>query len=275
MSKLDLNKTEWLELVFENKNKTYGAYQLRQENGKTTAKAFFGGLGLVAGLAALPIVLSSFSKKDIPNSDNGGCVLKLDTTLVVTEVKFREKPITTKTHSEPKETPKTEIPTTVVEASQVKPEKEVPENTTQPSSSGNEGNSTNTGSTTPNTGGNTGPGVIETPKVDIPEGPMIPAVLEKSPMFPGGIDAFLKIVGSRFQAPEAEEGEGTKRIIVMFVVERDGTLSNITVPRSAGKELDEEAIRVLKSIKTKWEPGIYNKQPVRTQYSLPIVVQTN
>lgn len=273
MSKLDLNKTEWLDLVFENKNKTYGAYQLRQENGKTTAKAFFGGLGLVAGLAALPVLLSSFSKKDFPNIDNDGP--RLDSTLVVTEFKSPEKPKTIETHTDPKKTPEKRIPTEVVEANKIKPEKEVPENTTQPSSSGNEGNSTNTGSTTPNTGGNPGPGVIETPKVDIPEGPMIPAVLEKSPMFPGGIDAFLRIVGSRFQAPEAEEGEGTKRIIVMFVVERDGSLSNITVPRSAGKELDDEAIRVLKSIKTKWEPGIYNKQPVRTQYSLPIVVQTN
>lgn len=270
MSKLDLNKTEWLELVFEGKNKTYGAYQLRQENGTTTAKAFFSGLALVTGLAILPMLLSSFTDKTTTEIiDNNGPVI----TIVNFQPKT-EKPKTTETHTEPKKTPKVEIPTRVVEASQVKPDENLPENNnTTPSS--NNGNSTNTGTTTPDTGGNQGPAVIKAPDVEIPEGPMAPAVLEKSPMFPGGIDAFLKIVGSRFQAPEAEEGEGTKRIIVMFVVERDGSLSNITVPRSAGRELDEEAIRVLKSIKTKWEPGIYNKQPVRTQYSLPIVIQTN
>lgn len=269
MSKLDLNKTEWLELVFEGKNKTYGAYQLRQENGATTAKAFFSGLALVAGIAALPMLLSSFTDKTTTEViDNNGPVITLANFQPKTE-----KPKTTETHSEPINKPKVEIPTKVVAASQVKPEKEVPENNNTTPSSDN-GSSTNTEPTTPSTGGNSGPAVIETPKVDIPEGPMIPAVLEKSPMFPGGIEAFLKVVGSRFQAPESEE-EGTKRIIVMFIVERDGSLSNITVPRSAGKELDEEAIRVLKSIKTKWEPGIYKGFPVRTQYSLPIVVQTN
>jgi len=93
-------------------------------------------------------------------------------------------------------------------------------------------------------------------------------------MFPGGVEAFLEIVGNRFTAPEIDE-EKTLKVIVFFVVEKDGSLSNITVPRSPGFGLDKEAIRVLKSIKTKWEPGIYKGEPVRTQYSLPIVVKTN
>jgi len=97
---------------------------------------------------------------------------------------------------------------------------------------------------------------------------------EVSPMFPGGLDAFRQQIANRFQAPEAEEST-TIRVIVTFVVEKDGTLTNIAVPRSAGKEIDEEAIRVLKSIKSKWTPGIFQGQPVSTLYSVPIVIQTN
>jgi periplasmic protein TonB len=52
MSKLNINKSEWLELVFEGKNKAYGAYELRQEDGKTTMKAFFGALLLIVGLSS-------------------------------------------------------------------------------------------------------------------------------------------------------------------------------------------------------------------------------
>ncbi|EKT4508910.1 hypothetical protein AAIP42_000580 [Flavobacterium psychrophilum] len=65
MSKLNINKNEWLELVFEGKNKEYGAYQLRQENGKTTMKAFFSAIALISGIALLPVVLSSFTKKPV------------------------------------------------------------------------------------------------------------------------------------------------------------------------------------------------------------------
>jgi protein TonB len=102
---------------------------------------------------------------------------------------------------------------------------------------------------------------------------MDPRSVEKNPAFPGGINEFLKMVGNRFVAPELDE-EKTIKILVFFVVEKDGSLSNITVPKNPGFGLDIEAIRVLKSIKTKWEPGIYKGKSVRTSYSLPIVIKT-
>ena len=61
MSKLNINKNEWLELVFEGKNKEYGAYQLRQEDGKTTMKAFFTAIALISGIALLPVLLITLS----------------------------------------------------------------------------------------------------------------------------------------------------------------------------------------------------------------------
>ena len=85
---------------------------------------------------------------------------------------------------------------------------------------------------------------------------------------------FLNAVGKRFKTPELEELK-TLKVLVFFVIEKDGTLSNIRVTRDPGYGLGKEAIRVLNSIKTKWTPGYKNGQPVRTAYNLPITVNIN
>ncbi|AIN72112.1 energy transducer TonB [Flavobacterium psychrophilum] len=271
MSKLNINKNEWLELVFEGKNKEYGAYQLRQENGKTTMKAFFSAIALISGIALLPVVLSSFTKKPV--------IVAIPTMYCpITPVNLQpkkeepKKEETTVKKEEPK-TPKTHaIP--VVVKKQDAPKTEIPETKPTNNNTTKTGNNPETGNT--NTGGGDGGGgggeiilPIEKPIND----PFSPETLDRNPNFPGGINEFLKTVGKKFTTPELDE-EKTIKILVYFVVERDGTLSNITVPDNPGFGLDIEAIRVLKAIKTKWEPGIYKGKPVRTSYSLPIVVKT-
>jgi protein TonB len=268
MSKLNINKSEWLELVFEGKNKEYGAYQLRQEDGKTTLKAFLSALALLAGIATLPFILSSFADKPttgslkdpdirlrvvdvilLPNDDK-------PKTLVAPIKNERQKPITSRDLSDP----------TIVDAVDA-PDIEFtePANVGQTNTPNTNTNGTSTGTTITAT--------TDTPPTDPnPDGIKSTFEVEKNPNFPGGIGEFLKIVGNKFEAPSIDE-EKTVRVVVFFVVERDGSLSNITVPKSPGFGLDKEAIRVLKSIKTKWEPGIYKGKPVRTSYSLPIVVK--
>ncbi|MEO8517054.1 MAG: energy transducer TonB [Flavobacterium sp.] len=260
MSKLNINKKEWLELVFEGRNKSYGAYQLRQEEGKTTITAFFSALVLFAGIA----ILSSFTDKP-KVEDPIICILPPSTL-----VKFQPK--TEQPKEAHKATPKSTAPKTpkfttpVVVKKEDAPKTEVPTNANQPKTS------PTTTTETPGTGPEVvGPGPVEVPVPDVIDKPLPSSMLEQNPAFPGGIGEFLKIVGKRFVAPEIDE-EKTLKVIVYFVVEKDGTLSNITVPRSPGYSLDKEAIRVLKSIKTKWEPGIYKGKPVRTSYSLPIVI---
>ena len=269
MSKLNINKNEWLELVFEGKNKEYGAYKMRQEDGKTTMKAFFSAMALISGIALLPVLLSSFADKPIVEP------LAPDPVLHVTEVVFKKEevkkalPVSKKEAQKPIKS-KDLANTKIVEATKApdidftKPEDVGKTNTTNTASTGTENN--------PETG-NTKTHVVITEPADNPNDIKPSGVLEKNPAFPGGINEFLKIVGNRFVAPELEE-EKTLKVIVFFVVEKDGSLSNITVPRSPGFGLDLEAIRVLKSIKTKWEPGMYKGKPVRTSYSLPIVIKT-
>lgn len=274
MSKLNINKTEWLELVFEGKNKEYGAYKMRQEDGSTTIKAFFSALALLTGLALIPVILSSFTDKPkvIEEPKDHG-------PLIVTEVRLPKKEEQKKIEEQIKKAEVVKEPETkdLVNITVVKPEEAT---LTEITKNENLGKNTSEdplaayGSPTGSTTGTTIEPVKETPSKGNGEMIANPSMVEKNPMFPGGVEAFLRIVGNRFSAPDMEE-EKALRVIVFFVVEKDGSLSNITVPRSPGFGLDKEAIRVLKSIKTKWEPGIYKGEPVRTSYSLPIVVKAN
>ena len=266
MSKLNINKNEWLELVFEGKNKAYGAYQLRQEDGKTTTKAFFTALTVLTGIALLPILLSSFTDKPVTAKP-----LPLDEVLTVTEVTLPKKEEQKKIEKQIKKADviiktKNLVNPKVVEATKA-PQTALTENIDLGKNTSTNPDALNGSPLGSPTGTTTEP-VKETPKVDNGNTVVTTAMVEKKPAFPGGIDEFLKTVGKRFTAPELDE-ERTLRLIVFFIVEKDGSLSNITVPRSPGYGLDQEAIRVLKSIKTKWEPGILNGEPVRTQYSLP------
>lgn len=274
MSKLNINKNEWLELVFEGRNKEYGAYQLRQEDGKTTVKAFFSAMALITGLALIPVILSSFTEKPTNTKPD-----TIDDEIKLTEVilpnKEKQKEIEKQIKKADVIAPKTEnlVKPKIVEATKA-PETNLTKNEDLVKNTSSNPDAIN-GNPLGSSNGTTTEPVVEKP-IETGNGTTVvtTAMVEKNPMFPGGIDAFLKLVGKRFTTPELEE-QKTIRVIVMFVVEKDGTLSNITVPKNPGFGLDKEAIRVLKTIQTKWEPGIYKGFPVRTQYALPIVIQTN
>jgi Gram-negative bacterial TonB protein C-terminal len=91
---------------------------------------------------------------------------------------------------------------------------------------------------------------------------------------PGGMEAFYKKFASLFTPPEVDEGVSQIRILLAFVVEKDGTFTDIRVIRDGGyPDAGKEAIRVLKRMPN-WKPAIINGQSVRSQYSLPFVVRT-
>lgn len=96
----------------------------------------------------------------------------------------------------------------------------------------------------------------------------------KQPEFPGGIVEFYKFVGQCFKVPaEASKNNVDTKIYMQFMVEKDGSLSEITIVKDAGYGLGEEAIRVLK-LSPNWIPGSENGKPVRVLYSLPITIQS-
>lgn len=99
--------------------------------------------------------------------------------------------------------------------------------------------------------------------------------IEKKPEFPGGAEEFYKFIGSNFKIPsEASKNKISGKIYMQFIVEKDGSLSEIKVLRDLGYGLGDEAIRNLK-LSPKWIPGSVGGKPVRVQYSLPITVQAD
>jgi len=99
--------------------------------------------------------------------------------------------------------------------------------------------------------------------------------IEKMPGFPGGMPAFYKYIGMNFKYPAAARRDSVSgKLIMSFVVEKDGALTDIKVLRDLGAGTGEEAVRVLKE-SPKWIPGIQNGKPVRVQYTLPIALNLN
>jgi hypothetical protein len=95
--------------------------------------------------------------------------------------------------------------------------------------------------------------------------------ISEKPDYPGGMEAFYKFIAMNYTAPEKDGLNG--RVYVTFIVEKDGSLSDIKVLRDIGYGTGEEATRVLK-LSPNWTPGMINDDAVRVLYSLPIKVQT-
>ena len=95
-------------------------------------------------------------------------------------------------------------------------------------------------------------------------------VVEQQPSFPGGQGALLSWLSSNIHYPPVAEENGIQgKVVVSFVVEPDGSISNVAVVRGVDQSLDKEAVRVVKSM-PKWNPGKQNGQAVRVKYNLPV-----
>jgi protein TonB len=99
--------------------------------------------------------------------------------------------------------------------------------------------------------------------------------VEQDPQFPGGQEALLKWVSDNLRYPSVAKEEGIQgRVVVQFVVKIDGSIGTVKVVRGKDPDLDEEAIRVTKSL-PKFAPGKMNGHPVNVWYTLPITFKLN
>jgi periplasmic protein TonB len=98
--------------------------------------------------------------------------------------------------------------------------------------------------------------------------------VEQMPMFPGGEEALRKYLMRNMETPDELEEGSQKRVVVRFVVDKDGTISACAVMQSAGDAYDQEVLRVVKHM-PKWKPGIQNGRPVPVYFTLPVVFARN
>lgn len=262
--KLDIFKGQWLDIVFENKNKIYGAYQLRKDNPKTTMRSLVLGAVLFAFLVSLPMLARLVPKKQ---SDN----VVLDTK--ITTVNLPPPPPKEEIIDIPPPPPPPPAPREDV-VKFVKPVVAKAEEVVEEPPKIEDIKDKNLGSEDikgdPDAALTIEP--VGTPPEEVIDDNTIynTAGIAVQPDFPGGIAKFYQFVARNFRFEE----EGINgRIIVTFVVEKDGSLTDIKVVRDIGHGAGEEAIRVLKR-SPKWTPGVQNGKPVRVLYSLPIAIQS-
>ncbi|MBK0369229.1 energy transducer TonB [Flavobacterium agrisoli] len=271
--KLDIIKNQWLDIVFEGRNKVYGAYQLRKENRSTTFKALLIGAFLFALAVASPLIIDF-----IKNSEGSEDTVHIDK--VIKTVKLPPKP-------KKVEPPKLNMPPPPPPAPKVdvvkfvKPVVAKAEEVTEEPPKITELKDKNVGDK--NIKGDPNAELVVNPVAfgDGPKGGQVTeeapeqiynvAGIEVKPDFPGGMEKFYKFVANNYRAPEEEGLKG--KVYVTFVVEKDGSLTDIKVLRDIGYGTGKEAIRVLNKC-PKWKPGMQNGKPVRVLYSLPIAIQS-
>lgn len=113
------------------------------------------------------------------------------------------------------------------------------------------------------------------PIVEEEDANVVFVAVEKNPEYPGGIQALYEFLGNKIVYPSGAKEAGIQgRVICQFVVNKDGSIVDIVVVKGVDRDLDEEAIRVIK-LMPKWTPGQQSGKKVRVKYTLPIVFKIN
>ena len=272
MSKVDLIDNNWVDLVFEGRNKEYGAYVLRKETGKRNLKSmllvFAVIIAIMAAVAAKVAIENAFPKKVAMETDVELSKLAQKKEAKVEKkapVKVEEQKVVEKVKSSVKFTPPV-----IKKDSEVKPEEEL--------KSQEDLNKTNTAIGSFDVKGNDEAGgevlkakeVIAQPEPPKEEETKVFDVVEVMPSFPGGQGALFEWLSKNIKYPVVAEENGVQgRVIVTFVVERNGSITDVQVVKSVDPSLDKEAVRVVKAM-PHWIPGKQNGSAVRVKFTVPV-----
>lgn len=267
---IQLNSTDWCDIVFTGKNKSYGAYALRQSSSKRHILAFLVVLIFVGVVAGLPSFLNAVNppKEYVQNVTDIYTIGKLDDPV-------QEEPIV-----EPSTTPPAPP---VIDSKQFTPPAIKPDEMVDPSKELesqvelNKSKSLIT-TVTVESGNTTGidPGELEREQRQITNQPpqepnKVFDIVEVMPQFPGGNSELMRYLGTNIKYPTIAAENGIQgRVVLKFVVSKDGSISNIQIVRSLDPSCDKEAIRVIKGM-PKWIPGMQNGHPVAVYFTLPVL----
>lgn len=262
-SKLDIFKKEWTDVIFKGRNKAYGAYELRQQNAKSTNRALiYGSLFFIFILSINTIVnaIEGFIPKAAP-------VVKL------TDVKLLPPPPVDpakKPPPPPPEPPKPKVDQVKFPPPVVKPDNQVkePPPTVTELAKADPGQTNQKGN--PNADVN-----IDEPtgnsdaKVTESDPNQVFAAVEQEPEFRnGGAAGFNAYLAKAVKFPAVDRENGTSgKVIVTFVVERDGSLTDIKALRGPDQSMMDAAVAAIKSSPA-WRPGKQNGQAVRVQFTI-------
>lgn len=272
MAKIDLISRDWTEMVFEGRNKEYGAYRLRKNAGKRNLYSlitiFIAALAIWGGISLVKFVESR--TKSVAQTS-------------VAEISALNQPKKKAEVKQPQKV-KLEQPEKVVERvkssvkftapvikkdDEVKPEDELK---TQ-----DELMNTKTAIGALDVKGNDDANgevlklkeAVAQPEPK-PEVEKVFDVVEQMPSFPGGPSALMEWLSNNVKYPVVAQENGVQgRVVVSFVVERDGSITDVKVVRGVDPSLDKEASRVVRAM-PRWIPGKQNGSAVRVKYNVPV-----
>ena len=271
MAKIDLISNEWADIVFQGRNKVYGAYQLRRGTSKRNIVSMI----FVAAVAAVAYLgLAAYNSYQEAQKAKFEAEMEASLLEAKKEAKVEKKTETPKVEQVQKvEKVKSSIaftPPVIKKDSEVKPEEEMK---TQ-----DELKETKTAIGAFDVKGNDEAGgtvLKAVEEIAAPEPPKheeeqnkIFEVVEQQPQFPGGSVNGWLADHIKYPVVAAENGI-SGRVVVQFVVERDGSVSQVRVVRGVDPSLDKEAQRVISSM-PKWIPGKQNGQAVRSRFTVPV-----
>ena len=271
MAKVDLVSLEWTDLVFEGRNQTYGAYQLRNETSKRNIWSIIFVI-LMAVLLYLGLTLENMveANRTVENTQM----------VVVTNLSDKKKEVKVERKEEIKLEPermvekvKSSIKFTapvIKKDNLVNEEDEIKLDEIEKSNKA-------IGAFTVEGTDEVGSEVLRIrDEIAQPEPPKtiednkIFEVVEQSPSFPGGDGALMSWLSKNIKYPSmAAEISVQGRVIVQFVVEKDGSITDVQIAKSVDPSLDKEAARVIKSM-PHWIAGRQNGSPVRVRFTIPV-----
>ena len=269
MAKIDLTSKDWCELIFKDRNKEYGAYDMRLDTPKRHNLATL----IVIVVVILVITLPMLIKFITPEKEN-----KIVVNEVTTLAKLPEAEIKRNEELQPMMKPTTPPPplksTIKFTAPVIKKDEEVGEED-EIKSQDELAARGNVAISIADVKGNDeidGQYIADfkdfvAPEVEEEE---VYIIVEQMPGFPGGEEALLKYISDHIEYPTMAVERGIEgRVTVRFVVNKDGYVQDVTVIRGVHELLDKEAVRVIQSL-PRWNPGKQNGVAVAVYYNVPV-----
>jgi len=271
-SSINVYKTEWLDLVFSGRNKKYGAYVLRSQSSSILTKSLF----IASAFFVLVFIAPMIYGKLFPAAADVTVVEHDLPTLVdaIHQMKKQEEPKKAEPEkTEPVKVKTVAMPSKIVVVDQV----DLPEPpTVKDIENAVISNKTQDGEIKPNlvisTNTNNGDGGTKGSDTGAPTGNEITDLpgVDEYPEFEGGMKGWAKYIQRNLRYPYmAQESSIQGKVFISFVVEKDGSITNVTLVKGIGAGCDEEAIRVIKKSPL-WKPGKNKGNAVRVRYNLPI-----
>ncbi|MBQ5981396.1 MAG: energy transducer TonB [Prevotella sp.] len=275
MAKIDLYDPKWVDMVFAGKNQEYGAYQLRKGTSKRNITALLILLitaGLIGGVLAYKVHMQKLDEERQAYMEQ----LELSKLQEQAKKEKKEEPVI-KAKIEPKKVVEQVRETQKFTAPEIKKDELVNEdNMVKDQADLDEKVAVGT-KDQEGTKDRTDVAIRNDIAVNTNESEekkevanKVFDVVEQMPSFPGGNEALMKFLSENVKYPVVAQENGVQgRVVVSFVVERDGSITDVKVVRSVDPSLDKEATRVVKSMPN-WIPGKQNGAAVRVKYNVPV-----